>query len=191
MDKRTFLVSGTSLAAVSLFGAGCTTTGTGSGDPVARRKAIDADVDRALSELYRQVQGSEELVKQARGTLVFPSLVAAGLGVGGAYGEGALREGGKSSGYYRKTIVSVGLLAGAQSTAVFYLFMTEQALAQFKASRGWQVGVDAGVTVLTVGANARVDTRNVQQPIVAFVLTNAGLMANASVEGARISRIDL
>ena len=191
MDKRKFLVVGASVAAGSLLAAGCTTTGSGSGDPQARRTSIDASVDRALSNLYQQAAGSEELVKSARGVLVFPSVIAAGFIIGGASGEGALREGGKTSGFFRTTTASIGWLAGAQSSSVFYLFMNQDSLAKFRASSGWQVGADAGVTLVAVGANARVDTRSAQQPIVAFVLNNAGLMANVSLDGSRVTKIDI
>jgi lipid-binding SYLF domain-containing protein len=191
MDKRTFLIVGTSAAAVSLLATGCSTTGSTPTDPAARRQSIDANVDRALSNLDRQVAGSSDLVKAARGVLVFPSVVSAGFLVGGAAGEGALREAGKTTGYYRTTSLSAGLLAGAQSTSLIYLFMSQDALTKFKNSNGWQVGADAGVTLATVGANARVDSRSAQQPIVAFVLSNAGLMANLSLDGSRVTRLDL
>jgi lipid-binding SYLF domain-containing protein len=50
---------------------------------------------------------------------------------------------------------------------------------------------DASVALVTVGANAQVDTRSAQQPVVAFVLTNAGLMANLSMDGTRVGRLEL
>lgn len=191
MDKRKFLIAGASVAAVTVLASGCTTTGSSSGDPAARRTAIDAGVDRTLANLYQQVGGSEELVTSARGVLVFPSVVSAGFIVGAGSGEGALREAGKTNGFFRTTSLSAGLLAGAQSTSIIYLFMNQDALARFRASSGWQVGADANVTLIAVGANARVDSRNAQQPIVAFVLNNAGLMANLSLDGARVTRLDL
>ena len=190
MDKRTFLLAGASAAAGSLL-AGCTTTGAGSSDPAARRAAINGNVDRALGDLYRQVQGSRELVGNARGVLVFPSFVQAGFIVGGGSGEGALREGGATKSYHRMTTASVGWLAGAQSVAIVYLFNTTDALAKFKASSGWQAGVDAGVSVVNVGASARVDTASASQAVNAFVMTNAGLMANVSLDGSRITRLDI
>ncbi|MCU0929924.1 MAG: YSC84-related protein [Burkholderiaceae bacterium] len=190
MKKRTFLLAGASAAAAPWL-AGCTTTAGGSSDPAARRKAIDSDTDRALGDLYRQAAGSRELVSRARGVLVFPSLISAGFIVGGGTGEGTLREGGRSTGYYRMTTVSVGWLAGARSAAVIYLFNTADALQKFKASSGWQVGADASVAVLNVGATARVDTESAQQPITAFVLTNVGLMASAALDGSRITKLDI
>jgi lipid-binding SYLF domain-containing protein len=39
-----------------------------------------------------------------------------------------------------------------------------------------------------VGANGSVDINSVTGPVVAFVLTNAGLMANLSLEGTKITR---
>jgi lipid-binding SYLF domain-containing protein len=191
MNKRDFIVGGTALAVVAIASSGCTTTGSGSGDPATRRRAIDSGIDNALQRLYGQVPGSKELVASASGVLVFPSFVSAGFIIGGASGEGAMRQGGKSSSYYRMTEGSIGFLAGAQSQAIFILFMTDVALNAFKASSGWTAGVDGSVTMINVGANASVDTRTAQQPIVGFALTNGGLMANVSVNGSRITPLGI
>jgi lipid-binding SYLF domain-containing protein len=155
MNKSIFIAS---LAALVVFASGCTTTSGGSGDPVARRRSIDTTVDAALGELYRQVPGSQDLVNRAHGVLVFPSVLEAGFIVGASRGDGALRVGGKTVSYHATTSGSFGLQAGAQSTAMFLLFMTKDALASFQNSRGWTVGADASVTLLTVGASAQMTT---------------------------------
>lgn len=191
MNKRNFIATGASLAAVALLAAGCTTTGSASGDPAAQRQAIDAAADSALSRLYAQAGGSRELVASSRGMLVFPNFVSAGFVVGGASGQGVMRKGGKSTTYHRMTEGSVGFLAGAQSQAVFILFMTDDALKRFEASTGWTAGVDGSVTLLTVGADARVTTLTGQQPVIGFVLTNSGLMASASLNGSRITPLGI
>jgi lipid-binding SYLF domain-containing protein len=191
MNKRNFIATGASLAAVALLGSGCTTTGAGSGDPAAQRQAIDAAADSALSRLYAQAGGSKELVASSRGVLIFPTFVSAGFVVGGASGQGVMRKGGKSASYHRMTEGSVGFLAGAQSQAVFILFMTDDALKRFEASTGWTAGVDGSVTLLNVGADARVTTLTGQQAIVGFVLANAGLMASASLNGSRITPLGI
>jgi len=187
MNKRSFLAAGL-LAALA---TACTTTSSTGGDPAARRTSIDSSVDSALSKLYAQVPGSRELTGMAKGVLVFPSVVSAGLGVGGSYGQGALRVGGKTDGYYSTTAASVGLLAGADSKAVYVLFMTQEALDKFRASRGWTAGADASVTMLKVGASAAVDTQTAQQPVVGYALSNAGLMANLSLDGTKVNKLDL
>ena len=191
MNKRNFITGGVSLAALALLSTGCTTTGGASGDPAAQRAAIDAAVDSAFTRLYPQARGSQELVASARGVLVFPNFVSAGFIVGGASGQGALRVAGKTASYHRMTEGSVGLLAGAQSQAVFILFMTDDALNRFRSSNGWTIGADASVALVTVGADARVTSQTGQQPVVGFVLTNSGLMGNVSLSGGRVTPLNL
>jgi lipid-binding SYLF domain-containing protein len=187
MNKRILSV----LAVFLVLACGCTTTGPSSGDPNTRRRSIDAEVDNALARLYGQVEGSEQLVGRARGVLVFPSVMEAGFIVGASRGQGALRIGGKTKSYHATTSGSFGLQAGAQSTAVFLLFMTDDALRQFQNSSGWTVGADASVTLISVGASAQVTTATAQQPVIGYVLSNRGLMAGISLDGARITRLDL
>ena len=141
--------------------------------------------------LYGQVEGSEQLVGRARGVLVFPSVLEAGFIVGASRGQGALRVGGKTKSYHATTSGSFGLQAGAQSTAVFLLFMTDDALKRFQNSSGWTVGADASVTLLSVGASAQVTTATAQQPVIGYVLSNRGLMAGITLDGTRITRLDL
>ena len=54
-------------------------------------KEINSEVNACLDRFYRQVPGSKELAAQAKGMLVMPKVIKAGLIVGGEYGEGALR----------------------------------------------------------------------------------------------------
>jgi lipid-binding SYLF domain-containing protein len=70
---------------------------------------IDRDVDNALSKLYANSKSASELAKAAEGVLVFPKVIKGGLVVGGQYGEGALRVGGSTRGYYRTVAASYGL----------------------------------------------------------------------------------
>ena len=144
-----------------------------------------------MTKLYAQVPGSRELVGKAKGVLVFPSVVSAGLGVGGSYGQGALRTGTKTDGYYSTTAASVGLLAGADSKAVYVLFMTQDALDKFRASKGWTAGADASVTMLKTGASAALDTQTARAPVLGYALSNAGLMANLSIDGTKVNKLDL
>jgi lipid-binding SYLF domain-containing protein len=188
MNKRFFIAA---LAAMAVLASGCTTSGPGTGDPAARRKAIDAAVDSSLSTLFQQVPDSRDLVGRAAGVLVFPNVVEAGFVVGASRGQGALRVGGRTVSYHATTSGSLGLQAGAQSTAVFVLFMTQDALQRFQASRGWTVGADASVTIINVGATAQVTSATAQQPVVGYVLSNRGLMAGVTLDGARVTRLDL
>ena len=183
--RRTLLVmalAGTALAA-------CTTTGSGDKSPEAQRKEIDAGVDGALARLYEQHPDAKQLVSRAAGVLVFPRVISASFGIGGEHGDGALRVGGRTVGYYSTTAGSIGFQAGAQSKAIILLFMTAEALKKFRDTDGWTAGADATVAVADIGATGKIDTQTAQQPVIGFVMTNAGLAAGVSLQGAKVSRL--
>lgn len=123
--------------------------------------------------------------------LVFPSVLQAGFIVGAQTGNGALRTGGSTVGYYNTSSLSVGLQAGAQSKAVIFLFMTQDALDTFRKSDGWAAGADASVALVKMGANGAIDTTTATAPVEVIVLTNAGLMGDLSVNGTKVSRLNL
>src|SRR5690606_26393516 len=118
-------------------------------------------------------------------------VIAAGFIVGGEYGEGALRVGDRTQAYYSTVTGSLGFQTGAQSNAVVFMFMTDEALQQVSRSNGWTAGADASVAVAKVGANGVIDTNPARGPVVGFVMTNAGLMANLNLEGTKVTRLDL
>jgi lipid-binding SYLF domain-containing protein len=121
--------------------------------------------------------------------LVFPDVIKAGFGIGGEYGEGALRINGKTVDYYNTAAASIGLQIGAQSKTVILMFLDFKALNDFRNSDGWEVGVDGSVAVVEWGAGESIDTTNIKEPIVGFVLGNKGLMFNLTLEGSKMSKI--
>ncbi|CAG9176708.1 YSC84-related protein [Cupriavidus respiraculi] len=197
MERRQFLSAGAGAGlSVALAGSGlllgaCTTTKDAPKDKAAARREIDAGVEATLNRLYTTVNGSRDLGNKARGILVFPRTLSAGFFVGGEYGDGALRVGNATRGYYRTISGSLGWQIGAQSKALIFMFMTQDALDKFVKSEGWAAGVDATVAVAKVGANGAIDTNTAQQPVIGFAMTNAGLMAGLSLEGTKITRLDI
>ncbi len=156
----------------------------------ATKKEINASVDVALDRFVKDVKGGEEFLKAAKGVLVMPRVMQAGFIVGGKYGDGALRIGGKSVGYYNLAAGSVGLQIGAQESNILLCFMDEAVLNKFKASKGWQVGVDGSVVLVNMGAGGSVDTTKLKEPIVGFVYGQQGLMADISLEGLKFTKIN-
>ncbi len=154
----------------------------------ATAKEIEANVDAAL-QLFEQVKGGKELLQKAKGVLVLPGVFKAGLIVGGEYGEGALRIGGKTVDYYSIAAGSFGLQIGGQKKNVIICFMEEGALNSFRASAGWKVGADGSVAALNVGAGASVDSTQAKETIISVIFGQRGLMANATIEGAKLTKI--
>jgi len=151
---------------------------------------INSSVNACLDRFYKQVPGAKEATAKAKGALVMPGVIKAGLIVGGEYGQGALRVEKKSVGYYNVISGSLGLQIGAEAKDIIILFLTDDALNQFKSSKGWEVGVDANVAVVKLGAGERVDFTKMSDPIVAFVFDVKGLMADISLKGAKFTKIN-
>jgi lipid-binding SYLF domain-containing protein len=144
----------------------------------------------ALTRFDQEVPAGRALFAKAKGVLVFPKVIKAGFGIGGEYGEGALRIGGRSVVYYNTVAASIGLQLGAQARAELILFMTEEALAAFRGSDGWEIGVDGSVALVSVGVAGEIETTTLADPVIGFVFGEQGLMANLSLEGAKISSLE-
>lgn len=153
-------------------------------------KEIDVSVDVALERFRTEVKGAEEFLEAAKGILVMPRVLKAGFVFGGEYGEGALRVDGETVEYYSIKAGSWGIQIGAQRKDVIMIFMTEQALKDFRESSGWKAGVDGSVAMLEVGAGGALDTKNIKDPIIGFIFGQKGLMVNATIEGSKFSKLD-
>ena len=121
---------------------------------------------------------------------MFPAVFKAGIGLGAEYGEGALQVNGKTVDYYSTAAASIGLQLGAQKKSIVVIFQEDNALDKFRSSSGWKAGVDASVAVVTVGAGGAMDTAKLKEPIIGFIIGQAGLMYNLTLEGAKFTKIE-
>ncbi len=150
---------------------------------------IDRDVDSALQNLYASTPKAKEVSRVAKGILVFPKVIKAGLIVGGKYGVGALRKGGKTVGYYNTVGASYGLQAGGQSFGYALFFMTDSALEYFEKSAGFEFGTGPTVVVVDEGLSKSLSTSTIQDDIYAFFFGQKGLMAGIGLKGSKITKI--
>ena len=70
-----------------------------------------------------------------------------------------------------------------------YRAMTEEALADFRNSPGWAAGAELKYAINERGETISADTTTVLSPVIAVVFGQAGLIAGASIEGTKYSRI--
>lgn len=164
----------------------CANTGPNSGAEV-----IDARVEATKQYLYATYPGTQRLRDASAGALFMPLMTKAGLGIGGAYGRGALQVNGATVAYYSAAAASFGLQIGAQQYAHALFFMTRDALTKFRLSQGWSVSGDLEYAVLAQGAAFSTDTLTTTSPIVAVIFGQAGLIAGASLEGTKYTRLML
>lgn len=180
MNRRSLLATGG--AALAL--AGCS---NGVGNNAAAR--LDARVDQTHQFLLQNYPNAAPLIQNAKGVLYMPLMTEAALGVGGAYGQGALRINGATVDYYSATQATFGFQLGAQQYSHILVFQTDQALASFRAASGWVAGADAYYAIPNGGTNIGADSITAQYPVVAMIFGQSGLMAGASIEGTKYTRV--
>jgi len=147
-------------------------------------------VDQALQILYAKDPDARKLTSQAKAVLVFPNIVKAGFLFGAQYGDGAMREKGKTVGYYNTVSASYGLQAGVQVYGYALFFMTDSALQYLANSGGFELGVGPSIVVLDAGAARALTTTTAQSDMYAIFFDQRGLMAGLGLQGSKISRID-
>ncbi|MEM5475009.1 YSC84-related protein [Pacificibacter sp. AS14] len=179
-NRRTFMVG---LGATSLLTA-CNNGLQGTGGP-----RIDARADASLQYLFNTYPNTRELRDKSVGILVMPLVTEAGFGLGGSYGRGVLRINDVTVDYYSSTQASIGLQIGAQQYAHVLFFMTNDALQTFRGSPGWAAGADIEYALNNRGENISAETTTSLSPVIAVVFGQAGLIAGATVEGTKYTRI--
>lgn len=180
-SRRTFTLG--ALAGATVTAACGNGVGSTGGDK------IDARVDATLEEMYRQYPSTRDLADNANGMLVMPLVTEAGFGFGGAYGRGALRVDNVTVDYYSLIEVSGGFFAGGQQYAHVLFFMTEPALTDFRKANGWAAGGDLEYVFSDQGEGARASTVTALAPVLAVIFNRAGLLAGATLQGNKYTRI--
>ncbi len=178
--RRSVLTGSAALLALAACGNGVGSEGAAK---------LDGRVDASLAFLENNFPGTRDLRDKSVGMLVMPLITEASFGFGGSYGRGALRIGDISVDYYSASQASFGIQAGAQQYAHVLYFMTEEALAEFRTSAGWAAGADVEYAVNDRGGNLSAETTTALAPVIAVVFGQAGLLAGASVEGTKYTRI--
>lgn len=177
-------------AATAIMGlaaiGGCSTTATSP----ASRADLSSSSSQALNQLIRDNPAASAISKQARAVLIFPSIVKAGLVFGGAYGEGELRRGGQTTGYYNSFTGSWGLQAGAQSYGYAVFLMNDDAVRYLEESDGWEIGVGPTVVVVNAGVAENLSSSTLQDDAYAFIFDQKGLMAGVSIEGTKVTKVN-
>lgn len=168
---------------------GCQSLGSGqSGSEAA--VDIDRSVDLALQRLYASTPKARTLAQRASGILVFPGIVRAGFIGGAKFGTGALREQGRTSGYYNIVAGSYGLQAGVQTYDYAMFFMTADALKYLKTSQGWEIGSGPSFVVVDTGVAKAMTTTTLKSDVYAFISSQKGLMAGLGLQGSKITRFN-
>src|SRR5271166_6429999 len=153
----------------------------------------DPELDRAAAAALQRLTAGTPAARQVNGqalaVLVFPKIVKVGFLLGGAYGEGALRQGGKTLGYYNSAAASYGLQAGVQWFGYALFFMNSGDLKYLDESKGFEIGLGPSVVVVDQGLAKKMTSTTLTQDVYAFIFGQKGLMAGLGIEGSKITKI--
>lgn len=150
---------------------------------------IENESEKALEKIFRLDPDTKSIYERSAGVLIIPKVSKASFLFGGSYGEGILKIGGAPVDFYSIASASYGLQVGAQQSSHILFFMTKEALRDFRTIDGWEIGVDAEVTIRDKGYSYTVSSNTITKPIYAVIFNQQGMMAGASLEGAKYSRL--
>jgi lipid-binding SYLF domain-containing protein len=157
------------------------------GARAASAAEIEAGATAALANLYTSTPGAKALGEHAKAILIFPEIVKGGFIVAGQYGDGVLRERGKTVGFFRSVAASYGFQAGIQTFGYALFFMDDESLRYLKESQGWELGVGPSIVILDEGMARNISTTTLQKGVYAFFFNQEGLMAGIGIQGTKIT----
>jgi lipid-binding SYLF domain-containing protein len=163
----------------------------------------DADKYTDTIKLFQNAGESAGFFKSSHGYAVFPNIGKAGLGIGGAHGQGRVFVAGKAVGKTKMTQLSIGWQAGAQGFSMIVFFEDKRSFDEF-ASGNFEFGANASAVAITAAAGAgagttgtgagasagKKDAATVGQyykGTATFTIVKGGLMYEAAVAGAKFS----
>jgi lipid-binding SYLF domain-containing protein len=154
----------------------------------ASKSEINANADKALASLYKSIPDAKKIADKAKGVLVFPKIIKAGLIIGGAGGEGVLRVGGKVDSYYTSASASLGLQAGGTTFGYIMFLMSNDAISYLKRSDGWEVGVGPSYVIGDEKYASKYTTTTEVDGVVVFFVNQQGAFAGGGIEGTKITQ---
>lgn len=153
-------------------------------------KELDHDANMAINQFIDENKGADAFLVKAKAFLVFPSIQEAGFFVGGKYGEGVLRVGRTTKGYYSITSASIGFQMGAQESAMIIAFTSDAALNKFLMDDDeWDTDVDGKVAIAEWNSKEELDDADYNDPMVAFVFDSKGMMGSFTLSGTKFEKI--
>ena len=153
--------------------------------------------------LFKNAGQSASFFGKSYAYAVFPTIGKAGLGIGGAHGEGRVYEQGKHVGDTKMTQLSIGWQAGAEGYSEIIFFQDKRSFDEFT-SGNFEFGANVSAVVITAAASGTATTTGstatasggkkdaktagkFDKGTAIFVISKGGLMYEASVSGQKFS----
>jgi lipid-binding SYLF domain-containing protein len=164
-----------------------------------------ADKYQATIDVFRQAGESASFFENSYGYAVFPTVGKAGIGVGGAFGEGLVYLSGDASPVGKTTVtqLSIGWQLGGQAYSMIVFLQDRRAFEEFT-SGNFEFSAQAEAVAITAGVSAAARTSGSSvtasgtehdaatagryyKGMAVFTVTKGGLMYEASIGGQKFS----
>ncbi len=143
--------------------------------------AMARESQATLDRFVERDPALKNWIDHAYGYVVFPEIAKGGFGIGGGFGHGMLFRQGQPIGRATVSQATIGAQIGAQSYSQVIFFEDDAALRTFQ-RENLEFSAQATAVAATAGAGA---TTSYERGVAVFILTRAGLMAEATVGGQR------
>ena len=181
----------------------CVVTLCGCAEMQRDKYSTAVDLVNQATETVQRFKGMPDLkifseyMSTAHGIVVLPSVIKGGFMLGGEGGNGVLlvkSDNGSWSppAFYVLGAASLGMQMGLQDTEIILVLRSNDAVLAILDHQG-KFGVDAGLTIGTIGQGAEVSTTaNIGLDVLAFANAKIGFFGGAALEGAVLARrVDL
>ncbi|NMB47183.1 MAG: lipid-binding SYLF domain-containing protein [Firmicutes bacterium] len=171
------------------------------GAPAATAASPDTLIGESITTLREMADEPDaktmaNWMQKARGVAIFPSVVKAGVFLGGKYGEGlVIQRDPRTGSWYGPNFISIkgvsyGLQFGVQSTALILVINNEEGMESFRGSQKFTLGGDIGIAAGPVGRQAGASTDVELKSAIYSYSISKGFFAGLSLEGAIIEAVD-
>jgi len=167
---------------------------------LAAGPAVADKYDDTVS-LFKNAGQSGSFFGKSYGYAVFPTIGKAGLGIGGAHGDGRVYEQGKHVGDTSMSQLSIGFQAGAEGYSEIIFFQDKRSFDEFT-SGNFEFGANVSAVVITAAASGSASTGSstasasggkkdastagkYNKGTAVFIISKGGLMYEASVSGQK------
>ncbi|GGB44263.1 lipid-binding SYLF domain-containing protein [Shewanella inventionis] len=106
---------------------------------------------------FKKASETRDFFNSAYGYAIFPTVAKGGIGIGAAYGNGRVYQGGTYTGDSALTQLSIGFQIGGQAYSEIIFFKDAKAYNEFT-SGSFEFSAQASAVAINLGANAQVGT---------------------------------
>ena len=144
---------------------------------------MEKEAAEALEAMIANTPKLKTFKEQAYGYAVFPKVTKAGVGIGGAVGNGLVYKQGVLVGSSKLKQASVGLQLGGQQYSEVIFFKDKEAFENFTNEK---LKFDAQASAVAITEGASIDVAY-NDGVAVFTRTRGGLMYEASIGGQQFS----